>query len=100
MILESNILELLIERDTLKSIQNDQNDQNKENGDIDSNYIQTSESNKIILLHDGLIIVSNEEEESSGSIVMQENDLIQRGKNALLLYCYIMILCYYDDMML
>jgi DNA integrity scanning protein DisA with diadenylate cyclase activity len=84
MILESNILELLIERDTLKSIQNIQNIQNKKNEEIDSNHIQASESNKNILLHDGLMIMSNEEEESSGSIVKQENDLIQKGKNALL----------------
>jgi primase-polymerase (primpol)-like protein len=73
----------LIERDTLKSIQNIQNIQNKENEEIDSNCIQTSESNKNVLLHDEQMIMSNEEEERSGSIVMLENDLMQKGKNAL-----------------
>ena len=89
MILESNILELLIERDTLKSIQNDQNKQYEE---IRSNCIQTLENKKNILSDDGLMIVSNEEEQSSGSIVMQENDLMQKGKNALLRYLDIMLL--------
>lgn len=74
MILESNILELLIERDALNSIQNN------ENKKIDSNIILTSENNNNnSLLVDEQIILSNKVEKSSKSIEKQVNSLILGG---------------------
>ena len=80
MILESNILELLIERDTLKINGFD----NHKEPDKNVNY--TLEIHRNVILVDEPALISKEVEECSGSANKQKNSFSQKGKNNLQIF--------------